>query len=307
MSAVKYDFCGGVLVESICETKPPNTEGKKRGIVKEFSTKSASNMGRYLRGCRADYTHMVTLTYPADDKETVKCKSHLKAMLLRMYRSVQERSNDVNFARSLQAGGKVFSCFWFVEFTRRGTPHFHIFTTHSFNKADIARWWADIVKSEHESHERAGTRFERLRSGRGGTVSYAKKYAQKLYQKELPDLWKDSGIGRFWGVTGCREVVEAATLLQIGGRHGKHHNFIAKCFISSIEHLEKCYRLRRIDTPMCRLWVTDDERIRKHIFELIRECNELKADDYKVLQKASTLAGANLYRSRRGKDSMLCH
>lgn len=306
MSAIKFDFCGGVLVESICETKPiVNDSGVKRGIITKFSAKSGSNMGYYLRGCVADYRYMLTLTYPAEDSQAILCKQHLKAMLLRLQRNIEGRK-DAEFRDGfLHSGSKVFSCFWFIEFTRRGTPHFHIFTTHKFNHQSVATWWADIVKSEHKSHLCAGTRFERLRSGRGGTVAYAKKYANKQYQKELPDMWKDSGIGRFWGITGCREVVSAATQLQTGGVHGKCHNIIAKSFVNCLESILRGGKLRKIETPMCRIWITDDEHTRKQIFELISECNELKKHDSKMLQQTKTKYFANIYRERRGQDNLL--
>jgi hypothetical protein len=49
---------------------------------------------------------------------------------------------------------------------------------------------------------RTSTKFERLRCKRGGMLSYARKYAAKQEQKEVPSDYM--GVGRFWGVRGDR-------------------------------------------------------------------------------------------------------
>jgi hypothetical protein len=48
-----------------------------------------------------------------------------------------------------------------------------------------------------------------LQKGRAGTISYASKYAAKSEQKIVPAEYDN--VGRFWGVSGCRTIVEAST------------------------------------------------------------------------------------------------
>ncbi|MEN6535739.1 MAG: hypothetical protein ABFD89_18895 [Bryobacteraceae bacterium] len=145
---------------------------------------------------------MLTLTYPCgfpSDGRTVK----------RHLRSFVERCR-----RMLGAAAPTESLFWFLEFQARGAPHFHLFTTFSIDKGVVARWWYEIVGSDDERHLRAGTRIERLRSGKDGVVAYANKYAAKSEQKEVPPEY--TSVGRFWGVAMSRECVSAATRIALG-------------------------------------------------------------------------------------------
>lgn len=158
-------------------------------------------MARYLRSCVADYRIMFTLTYP-EGEHWRDAKRHLVELSrrLRIYEQATARGH-----------GEVWSLFWFVEWQRRGVPHFHIFATHSVPKEWLASQWFAIVGSGDPKHLLAGTRAEYLRSGRGGTVSYARKYASKQEQKILPPMLETSGFGRWWGIKGCRDVVAATT------------------------------------------------------------------------------------------------
>jgi hypothetical protein len=97
------------------------------------------------------------------------------------------------------------SIFWFLEFQARGAPHVHFFYTTRVPWQDSARKWAHLCGSP--GIERTATRFEKLRgadgkSPRAGALAYARKYATKLAQKEVPADYK--AVGRFWGVRGCR-------------------------------------------------------------------------------------------------------
>lgn len=179
-----------------------NLSDRKR--IKQFSTSSGSRMRRYLRCCRADYSVMLTLTYPfsfpVDGSES---KEHLRKFIQELKRA-NSRDGVVREDR--------WSLFWFMEFQERGAFHYHIFINRRYDKKFVAELWYRIVGSEDERHLRAGTRIETIRSGRHGTVSYASKYAAKHEQKEIPDFLKNTG--RFWGISGDRLAVAAATIVS---------------------------------------------------------------------------------------------
>lgn len=192
------------IIRDHCRTVPIRyVSCAPRGDITEFSERSASRMRRYLRECVVDYEYMVTLTYPCgypSDGEQVK--QHLRIFLQKLKRDAGNRECE-------------YSAFWFLEFQSRGAPHFHIFTTHDFNKKWVSRIWYDIVKSDDYRHLAAGTRVEKLRGGRGAAAAYASKYAAKLKQKDVPEGYEN--VGRFWGVSGCRSTVSAST--YVDARH----------------------------------------------------------------------------------------
>lgn len=174
-----------------------------RGEVTEFSASSAARMRRYLRGCLPEYSVLITLTYPfGHGYDGARSKRDLKVFLQRLRRNASRMGGD----------DLTYSAFWFAEFQRRGSLHYHIFTTHKFPKDWIAQSWYDICGTEDERHLRAGTRIESIRSGRHGISAYASKYAAKQTQKVVPE---DFGwIGRFWGVSGWRGHKSADTWLE---------------------------------------------------------------------------------------------
>lgn len=154
-----------------------------RGDICELSHHSLMRMAFVAHNTSIKFDVMVTLTYPKEFPSDGKAvKYHLKKFLLWLTRT---------------AG--VTSYFWFMEFQRRGAPHFHIFTNGgdaiSRKKAVSSRWF-EIVGSGDEKHLKAGTRIEKLRipdaAGR-----YAAKYASKPYQKKLPLDYQN--VGRWWG------------------------------------------------------------------------------------------------------------
>ena len=195
--------CYGGVVTSSFVGSGVGGSAPRRGSVRGFSRRSGSRLSRYLRSCVADYRTLVTLTYPGEQRSWLNFKRDLRVFLARCAR----RSRGPDLARP-------WSACWFLEFQRRGAPHFHIFLTHDIPKDWCSDAWFDVVNSGDEKHRRAGTRCERLRSGRNGTIGYARKYATKREQKQVPDLFAASGVGRWWGVVGCREIVDAATRIS---------------------------------------------------------------------------------------------
>jgi hypothetical protein len=169
---------------------------KERSSIVRFSEGCATRMARYLRESVAEYTNMVTLTYPSEypiDGRVIK--QHLRVFLQRVKRLAESN------------GRMQSSSFWFLEFQARGAPHFHIFTTEFVPHFWIATTWYDIVGSGDQSHLKAGTRIEKLKAGKKGVIVYAKKYARKQEQKEVPENYQN--VGRFWGIHGVKKVLAA--------------------------------------------------------------------------------------------------
>lgn len=194
---------GNLLVITPVTVVPGTKTGLgSRGSVKEFSVSSGARMRRYLRTCVAEYSHMVTLTYPCGyTRDGAQSKEHLRRFIQEINRLAQK-----SFDRTTATKNK-WSCFWFMEFQERGAIHYHLFTTCGYPKDIISRLWYGIVGSEDIRHLYAGTRIEHLRSGRRGTCSYASKYAAKSEQKTVPD--DILNCGRFWGVSGYRIAMSA--------------------------------------------------------------------------------------------------
>lgn len=157
-------------------------------------------MRDYLDRSVAEMSIMGTLTYPGEFEPEFwsETKQHWRRFAARWRRKY--------------ASDRGASLFWFVEFQRRGAPHFHFFTNREIDKQWLAESWWDCLGRRSEAHLRAGTRIERLRCGHGGAIAYAAKYAAKAEQKTVPRLRGASGEifeifpGRWWGVIGSRDT-----------------------------------------------------------------------------------------------------
>lgn len=175
-------------------TCPPPT----RGPIERFSGRSKSRLAAYLATCTARYQYMGTLTYGVDFPSWgPDAKRHLDLFLQWLLRRM----------RRLSGSPADESICWFLEFQKRGAPHFHLFYTRRIPWKEAAQQWARIIGDP--GIWRTSTRFEKLNSGRGGTVSYARKYAAKLTQKVVPHGYE--GVGRFWGIRGLRARAVATT------------------------------------------------------------------------------------------------
>lgn len=168
---VEYEVIGG------------GKHNNEREAIKELTRDSLRNMAFVAHNTPVQFDVMVTLTYPneypSDGKEV---KRHLKWFIVWMGRS-----------------GGVASYFWFMEFQRRGAPHFHIFTSGGEllkMKTAVSEHWYKIVDSGDTKHLKAGTRVEKLRRA-DAAGRYAAKYAGKPHQKKVPQGYQD--VGRWWG------------------------------------------------------------------------------------------------------------
>jgi hypothetical protein len=177
--------------------------GGTRGAITGLSEDSARRMSLYFRNTPG-LVSLLTLTYPRDfptDGKKVK------------------RDLDV-FRKWLRREFPMLGGCWFLEFQKRGAPHFHMFLNGYIcgsylraafgklvfdeegkpvwltGKELVARRWFEIVGSGDLDHLKAGIRLEKVRKPHAAAV-YAAKYSSKPEQKTVPVEYQN--VGRFWG------------------------------------------------------------------------------------------------------------
>lgn len=151
------------------------------GKVTEFSRKSRQHLAFVAQNTESNFDRMITLTYPSEYPLDGKvCKKQLNVILQWLRRR------------------KIESYLWFLEFQKRGAPHFHILIEGGefIDRVDLAERWFHIVGSGDIKHLNAGTRIEAGRTKRG-LHKYAVKYASKIHQKNVPVEF--GNVGRLWG------------------------------------------------------------------------------------------------------------
>jgi len=183
--------------------------GGARGAIEEFSMKSRYRLLHTIKNASADFFCMLTVTYPAEfSTDGRQVKRHLFALKKRIIRKWPEIQGV-----------------WFLEFQRRGAPHFHVllslklwevgplvertrrhnklgvrkYRTHLLTEQIVSRWWFEIVGSGDEKHLRAGVALECIEE-ENGALRYAACHASKPHQKRVPKDYQN--VGRFWGVIG---------------------------------------------------------------------------------------------------------
>ena len=151
-----------------------------RQTIKELSRKSLKRLGFFASNCTQQFYVMLTLTYPEGHTNAGKeVKRHLN-----------------NFLTELRRKRKNIKHFWFLEFHKNGSPHFHIFLSTKFIPYKwVAATWNRIVAPDNADHLKASTRTEWIRD-RKGAQKYAVLYSSKPFQKIVPDEYQN--VGRFW-------------------------------------------------------------------------------------------------------------
>lgn len=155
-----------------------------RGEIVEFTKRSRQRLAFIACNTDIEFTSMITLTYPKEypqDGQVVK--RHFRAFLQALRRKVEH-----------------LFYLWFIEFQKRGAPHYHVLVRGLPVNDDTKEWcsqtWYRICESGDEKHLRAGTRLEQVRKP-GGARRYAVKYSFKMAQKRVPEAYRN--VGRFWG------------------------------------------------------------------------------------------------------------
>lgn len=178
--------------------------GSRRGEIRELSKSSRRRLALTAANTLHPLKSFITLTYPRDypsDGKTVK--GHFK-----------------RFLNSLRAfAPEPLHYLWFLEFQRRGAPHFHIFLSAELPDPRttlrrrlrprpavvfapwqewVSRRWFEIVDSGDEKHLAAGACWEAVHKA-DGAARYVAKEAWKCFQKDVPDDYRS--VGRFWGTS----------------------------------------------------------------------------------------------------------
>jgi hypothetical protein len=205
---------------------------RRREAIGHFSKSSGYRMAKYLRECEAVYTVLATLTF--DNCPTpIEANAAFQKFLKRLKRFFK--------------GFQDFSAFWFREFQKRGSIHYHFFSTHYIPQKWLSQAWLEC----NPTLKSCQTNIKTIGSGRYGTGKYALKYANKQKQKKLPNNLQFAG--RWWGKIG-KTTVAAATIKigfdelecpVLGGKVAKLANFVTKC-----EENGFCYRreVTKMDT-----------------------------------------------------------
>lgn len=182
---------------------PSRRDPPIRGEILQWSKKSRQRLAFVATNTDVQFRTMITLTYPKDfPSDGKEVKRHLDA-----------------FLKWLRRETKGLSYLWFLEFQKRGAPHFHIIYDTPFPRARedqkalrfrVSCAWYRIVKSGDPKHLAAGCRTERIRTEKGAR-NYCVKYAFKMKQKTVPEGYRN--VGRLWGASRdvlpvCRREVQ---------------------------------------------------------------------------------------------------
>jgi len=183
----------------------------KRGRINQISRRSLNKLAFLVVNCDVKFYSLATLTYGVNYPLNGRtAKMHINKFITYMRRSFGE-----------------FEYFWFLEFQRRGAPHFHFVSTlpgpSRSGRELLASIWAGIIESQNlpytaiekpygaknaltglftrdsvfRQHKRVQV-WEALRS-QDGAARYATKYALKPKQKRVPEEYRD--IGRAWAAS----------------------------------------------------------------------------------------------------------
>lgn len=166
----------------------------QRQEIKNLSADSLGNLAFIAFNTPAYFPSMLTLTYPAKFSNDGK----------------QVKDNLDNFLYWYRYHFPGEKYLWFLEFQKRGAPHFHVLSTVDLaafgklatikrkNKAPWQTHW-DTWQTQQEAWQKLGggkTAWEVINDAEGGK-KYAAKYATKAYQKAVPPAYRN--VGRFWG------------------------------------------------------------------------------------------------------------
>lgn len=166
---------------------PPSSS---RGVVTYLSSRSRSNFVLTVSTSGVLFKSLLILSYGASvPAEGGKVKEDLNRFLM----SLKRRYEGIKY-------------FWFLEFQRRGAPHFNLgLTVAGPTKNDrvfVAEKWAKAIGASDfdnvvsvNSHPQ---QWEDFRS-EDAALRYIIQYATKPHQKIVPKEYQN--VGRFWGMS----------------------------------------------------------------------------------------------------------
>lgn len=191
---------GSITVNRAARYKPVVTANNGKAEVRYLSAKSLRRLNHIMQSTLIEFNSMITLTYgkfyPTDGKIIKEDLRKVRQLLLRY----------------------TDNYLWFLEFQKRGAPHFHILTeveaiTPKMRTALLSIWvtaqvkqeyfWAEVPVGDRAMEWCKIVRFnaapqiwEPIRE-KDGAKHYVAKYATKTHQKEVPARF--TNVGRFWG------------------------------------------------------------------------------------------------------------
>jgi len=211
VTGVKFYNGALVLVRSSNLFQPLHRARSNRKKITSVNKRSLQRMVWTVIASQVQFNSLLTLTYgqnfPMNGK---RVKQDLNKFITYMRRSLGD-----------------FEYCWFLEFQRRGAPHFHLMLTldnvgqcerelvaelwgkiaEPFNwpytaiawpyKRECAKFGGNTQDAVIAQHRRVKT-WERKKKD-NGMVRYAVKYATKIRQKRVPSEY--SNVGRFWAVS----------------------------------------------------------------------------------------------------------
>lgn len=224
-----YPICGLTIYEHALvlrrysnEESPKPSHVHLRGKTERLSARSRTNFVLKVMLSNVRYLSLLTLSYgqnfPTNGRQV---KSDLNAF----FTSFKREFGPVKY-------------FWFLEFQRRGAPHFHIGLNIGPPKDEDRRVMADIwariaekynwlycswpaARKKHKLMDGIFSRdavravhsypdaWEEIRE-KDGAIRYLVSYATKPYQKTVPPEYSD--VGRFWGMSRVDKPQEGVVL-----------------------------------------------------------------------------------------------
>jgi len=179
-------------------TPPPENPPSVRAAIYEFSDKSRANLDHICCNSGHLIKSQFCLTYhDQNPTDGIEVKRHLDRWL----KALRRRLPCVGYL-------------WVLEFQKRGVPHYHVWLTAPPDAAlqrKMARSWVKITKGTEEQYKRHCLPSNWCPWDMQNGV-YAKKYAIKQVQKDVPPEFQN--VGRFWGSS--RSLQPVATLFGPG-------------------------------------------------------------------------------------------
>jgi len=233
-------FQGGVIVRRGNNCDYANRGNfQKRGNVVMVNKRSLNKLALLVRSAGVEFLSVMTLTYgqnyPLSGRKAKKDLNNFLTQSKRVFGS--------------------YEYIWVLEFQSRGAVHYHLATTlkppTDFERSEFASLWtrvsvvADLPYCEWSQLNNAKNPGKELSTYRAcyvqhnhpkawealqkrdGVSRYFAKYANKLYQKNVPAYYSD--VGRFWGASRGVKLPDGEYLYgtddqlrQLAAAHGRH-------------------------------------------------------------------------------------
>ena len=162
----------------------------QRGNITKLSRKSLLRLAFLGRLSTGLFKSMLTLTYAKIERDGKGVKSDLAKVL-----------------KFLRARFKRVEYLWFLEFQKRGAPHYHILLSENVSRetlSELSRLWCrtqglrgdEYLKAYNVTNHKNSWQDLKKADGAG---RYVAKYANKPEQKNIPEAYQN--VGRFWGTS----------------------------------------------------------------------------------------------------------